>query len=60
MVNIKRYEGNAININFQQFKTETFCMKKASFLELFISSFKEIFPGKSKYAISLYIKKLTK
>jgi hypothetical protein len=35
-------------------------LKKAPFLELFISSFNKIFPGKSEYAISLTTKKPTK
>jgi hypothetical protein len=35
-------------------------LKKAPFLELFISSFNGNFPEKSEYAISLKIKKPTK
>jgi hypothetical protein len=42
---------------FSHFKLS---LKKAPFLELFISSFKEIFPGKFKHAISLPTKLPTK
>jgi hypothetical protein len=49
------------NENSQPCETEIFSLKKkAPFLELFISSFKEIFLRKSEYAISFYIKKPTK
>jgi hypothetical protein len=57
---LTKNEENATNVKFQSFETESFCMKKAPFLELFISSFKEIFPGEFEQAISLNIKKPTK